>query len=274
MKIITGAHCGMYCILTWHVLRNLRKWKEIEGQKINIGLKNTLYDDRIKGPNMWEYYFDQIDPIEGPLEYIYEKDMPQQLYLYPGMNIRQTLNKIYTTHVHYNELTQKIINKSLSFFNNYSSVLGVHIRKTDRYTETDHRLWPVKDDQALSVVDRTLSETSYDKIFLATDDTEIYNLYTKRYGDLIIPTTRIRGSGNTSIHHQMKEKSGYIKGLEAILDMEALARCNFLVKGTSNLSQTSMIINLDLECYNLNKIFNDDPREEESMNIYSKPYIK
>jgi hypothetical protein len=276
MKVITGDLSGFYAVLTWHVLRDLRKWKELKGEKVGVFLPQrfNLYWDQIKGPNVWEYYYQQIDLIEGNIEYLYAKDMPQVLDLYPGMNIRQTLHEIYTKYIHYNEITKKILNKTLSYFNDYNSILGLHIRKTDRYTESDKRLWPVDDKKVFTVIDKALSENSYNKIYLATDDADMYSLYIKRYGNLIIPTTRIRGSGNISIHHHMKEQSGYIKGLEAILDMEALARCKFLVKGTSNLSQTSMIVNINLECYNTNKIFNNDPREEESMNIYSKPYIK
>jgi len=270
MKIITGASCGFYCVVTWHVLRNLRKWKEIEGQKVNISLQRNVYSDFLKGSNVWEYYYKQIDKIEGTPQYIYERDMPD-LVLYPNMNIRETLGILYKKYVNYNELTQKIIAKSLSPLDQFNSILGVHIRKTDKYNE-EPESYPIDDVDVLNVVNKALSEKIYDKIYLATDDQETYDLFLKTYGNLVFKIDRIRSTGDKSVHHHMPEKSGYVKGLEAILDMEALSRCKFLVRCTSNLSATSMIVKQDLECYNLNTIFRNDIREQKSFDIYSKTY--
>lgn len=270
MKIITGASCGFYCVVTWHVLRNLRKWKDIKEEKVHISLKQNLYHDMLKGNNVWEYYYDQIDQIEGTPQYIYERDIPE-LELYDNMNIRQTLGILYEKYVKYNQITQNIITKSLSPLNEFNSILGVHIRKTDKYNE-EPESYPIDDADVLNVVNKTLSENNYDKIYLATDDQDTYNLFIKTYGDLVYKINRIRGIGNKSVHHHMPEKSGYVKGLEAILDMEALSRCSFLVRCTSNLSATSMVVNQDLECYNLNTIFRNDTREQKSFDIYSKTY--
>jgi hypothetical protein len=271
MKIINGAPCGFYCFLTWHVLRNLRKWKEIEGENVNIDLPRglNLYWDMIKGPNVWEYYFKQIDPKEGREDIISERDLPK-LHLYEGKNIRETLGILYNKYIFYNEITQRIVDKSLTILNGHS-ILGVHIRKTDKYDE-DPESYPIDNKDVLNVVNKALSEDNYNKIYLATDDQETYDLFLKEYGNLLITTSRIRGNGHISIHHHMKDQSGYIKGLDAILDMEALSRCKFLVRCTSNLSATSMVLNQTLMCYNLNSIFRGDRREEESFNIYAKEY--
>lgn len=271
MKIITGAPCGFYCFLTWHVLRNLRKWKELKEEKVHVYLPRgyNLYWDRIKGENVWEYYYKQIDPRTGKEEILSERDMPD-LILYEGKNIRETLGILYKKYIHYNEATQKIVNKTLSNLEGHS-ILGVHIRKTDKYNE-DPESYPIDTPDVLNVVNRALSEDTYDKIYLATDDQETYNVFLKEYGDLLIPTTRIRGEGHNSVHHHLRNQPGYLKGLDAIKDMEALAKCNFLVRCTSNLSATSMVVNQDLKCYNLNNIFRNDRREEESFNLFSKEY--
>ena len=273
MKIITGAPCGFYCFLTWHVLRNLRKWKELENELINVDLPQgaNLYWDMIKGSNVWEYYFEQIDPREGKEDILRESDMPK-LHLYEGKNIRETLGILYKKYVHYNVETKNIVAKTLAQLEGHS-VLGVHVRKTDKYNE-DPESYPIENSDVLSVVNRALSEGTYNKIYLATDDQETYDLFMKEYGNLLIPTSRIRGNGHTSVHHHMKDQSGYLKGLDAIRDMESLAHCNFLVRCTSNLSATSMVLNQDLKCYNLNGIFRGDRREEESFNIYAETYNK
>jgi len=273
MKIISGAPCGFYCFLTWHVLRNLRKWKEIEKENVHIYLPQSynLYWDMVKGPNVWEYFYEQIDPRIGNEDILSERNMPD-LYLYEGKNIRETLGIIYKKYVKYNKTTQRIVDNFVKKLDGYS-ILGVHIRKTDKYNE-DPESYPIEDQDVLNVVNKTLSEGTYDKIYLATDDQDTYNLFLKEYGDLLIPTTRIRGAGHNSVHHHMKNQSGYIKGLDAILDMEALSRTKFLVRCTSNLSATSMVLNQELECYNLNGIFRNDKREEESFNIYAKLYKK
>jgi hypothetical protein len=281
MKVITGALCGFYGIVTWHVLRDIRKYKEIEGHKININITNSLYNDILRGPNMWEYYYKQIDPIEGNYQLLYEKDMPQVLDLYNGCDIKQTLHILYRNYIKYNDITQKIINKQLSFFDTYKNVLGVHVRKTDKEIDTPGKR-NINDTEVRPIIDKLLIENNYDKIYLATDDIETYNFFIKTYGDLIIRTNRIRSAGNKSVHHHMPEQPGYIKGLDAILDMEALSRCSFLVRMISNLSATSLIINPALESYNMNIIIGNDLKdtktglswEEYCFNIYAKPYIK
>jgi hypothetical protein len=184
------------------------------------------------------------------------------------LNLRQTFNKIYVDYIKLNEKTQKLINENIKLVN--KNTLGLHIRKTDKFlcnSFNEPMALPIDDELVFKLIDDKL-ESGYNKIFLATDCSDTYNKFYKRYEKFIINVERIRSNGTNAIHTN-PQGSGYYKGLEALLDTYILSECGFLIRSTSNLSSFSMFINLDLECINVNEIYRNDNREHE-FNIYSK----
>jgi hypothetical protein len=266
MVISNSSSAGFFAELC-NVIRHIKKVKQ-EKKKIfiNWNQNNSLYFEQDYGENVWEYFFDKIDPIdEDPIDYkLYGYiDMTP----YETMNMRSTFNFIYNNFITLKDDVKSLIKKETTDIN--EKTLGVHIRKTDKFMVdkfNEPMAFPIDDNLVFEIIDNKISD--FEKIFLATDCTETYNLYKKRYGSILLDNERIRGYGKKSIHTGNK-LNGYKKGLECLLDSYILSNCGFLIRSTSNLSLFSMFMNLNLQCININEIFREDFREHE-FNIYSK----
>lgn len=267
MIISKSRKAGFFAELTT-VIRHIKKVKD-ENKKIHIDWNkgNSLYYDSNFGENVWEYFFDQVDIVENEnIDYV----LNDYILLHPidQLNLRQTFNKIYMEHIKLNKSTQKLINENIKLVD--KNTLGLHIRKTDKFlcnSFNEPMALPIDDELVFKLIDDKL-ESGYNKIFLATDCSETYDIFYKKYENFIINIDRIRGNGIDAIHTN-PQGSGYYKGLEALLDSYILSECGFLIRSTSNLSSFSMFINVNLECININEIYRNDNREHE-FNIYSK----
>jgi hypothetical protein len=267
MVISNSRKSGFFAELTT-VLRHLKKVRE-ENNSIYVdwNKNNSLYYDFSYGENVWEYFFNPIDKVTNEkIDYI----LNDYINITPikNLNIRQTFNKLYFDNIKLNDTTQKIVDENIKIIN--KKTLGVHIRKTDKFlckNFNEPMSFPVNNEEFFKLIDLKL-DNNFDRIFLATDCTDTYEIFKQRYNNNIININRIRGNGVNSIH-TTNTGSGYIKGLESILDSYILSNCGFLLRSTSNLSSFSMFLNTELECINLNEIYKGDIREHE-FNIYSK----
>lgn len=267
MVISNSRKAGLFAELTT-VIRHLKKVRD-EKKTIYIDWNkhNSLYYESSRGENVWEYFFEKIDNTNGEnVDYVLNNHI--DLKPIDGLNLRETFNKIFIENIKLNSKTQNTIDSSTKIID--SNTLGIHIRKTDKFFAqafNEPMALPIDDDLVLKLVDEKL-KSGYKKIFLATDCSDTYDNFYKKYGNLMISVDRVRGKGTNAIHTNYSG-DGYIKGLEALIDCYMLSKCGFLIRSTSNLSSFSMFLNLDLECININEIYRGDTREHE-FNIYSK----
>lgn len=266
MVISTSRNAGFFAELTT-TIRHIKKAKE-DGKKIYINWdkNNSLYYDEKYGENVWEYFFKQIDnDLDDNIDYKLDNYIP--LTPFDGYNTRETFNKLYNSFIKLNEVTKKIIDENVKKVD--SKTLGLHLRKTDKYIGklfNEPMAIPIDDEKVFTIIDSLIID--FDKIYLATDCSDTYNLFLSKYSNIMIPNNKIRGCGLKSIHTSDKN-NGYMKGLESLIDCYTLSNCGFLIRSTSNLSSFSMFLNLSLECININEMFRNDTREHE-FNIYSK----
>jgi hypothetical protein len=268
MIVSQSRKAGMFAELTT-VIRHI-KYVRDRNLKLFIdwNKNNSLYYDEKYGNNVWEFFFEKIDGEfdqnnQGVLnDYIDISNLP-------GLNIRQTFNKIYHDNVKLNKKTSEIIKEETYKVNN--KTLGIHIRKTDKFLcekFNEPMALPINDDLVFKIIDNLGHK--YEKIYLATDCQETYENFYKNYKSVMIKNDRIRGLNNIAIHTKSDENN-YTKGLESLIDSYVLSECGFLIRSTSNLSSFSMFLNLNLECININEIFRNDFREHE-FNIKSIKY--
>ena len=81
---------------------------------------------------------------------------------------------------------------------------------------------------------------------MATDDTEIVDLFVQKYGGerLIYDEAVTRGQGDVGVHiKERKNKNGYKLGLDVIKDMYSLANCGGLISGVSQVSLFARLFN-------------------------------
>jgi len=259
MKIIRGspkgffANCGDVARHISHCINNNEQWYVDWGPE-------TSYFDIKYGPNAWEYYFKQLYKKENNSNIVGEYI---DLILLKDNSFRSTMNFMLKNYFILNENIQNIIKSSVEYFDKHN-ILGVHVRRTDKFLiglyGTTYNQSPVDLQIFKKEIDKI--EKEYDKIFLATDCKDTCDYMKKIYGEkLIFNQNSFRGSGSLSIHNNYKNISGYEKGLQVLCDVILLSKCKYLVRSSSNVSIFALYMNLDLPYLNLNeKYLNDSER--------------
>lgn len=144
------------------------------------------------------------------------------------------------------ELQIKIDKEVKAHFANVSGkVLGVHVRGVDwRKMKVVRHPIAASEEDYLQASKEMMRELGYEKVFLASDSNETIDLFRAEFGDRLITTQAIRapsGSGELAIFDDKND--GYQMGYEILRDAYALAACDSLLCGLSNVSYGVQIIN-------------------------------
>lgn len=260
MTIIEGNEAGFFALCNdtarhiSHCLHNNSKWF------VNWG-KNTLYYDKNIGENVWEYYFNSVYPR------VEENNVVRDyidLKFINGDSFRSTMNYIYSNFFILNDKVQRILEPHLTFFEE-KKILGVHIRRTDKFLQnyrgTTHSQTPVDLDIFKKEIDEIVD--NYNFIYLATDCNNAVEYMKSIYGaKLLYNKNCIRGNNEQGIHTGYNNISGYIKGLNVLTDMILLSKCKHLIRSSSNVSITSLYLNLKLTYLNVNEKYLNDSEKE------------
>jgi len=219
------------------------------------------YFDPKKGPNAWEYYFDQIASLKPNQERIlvkHDRSWDKQSF---------TRDRAHNLIKKYIRVKPHIQGKINLFWeaNSSPNVLGVHLRLTDKFHCTKYGEpasgRPVDINAYIKHIKIYLTKHPEAKIFLATDSIDSIELLTQEFGDkLFYRKDVIRSTGDKSVHIGM-EGDRYQKGEDVLIDCLLLSKCNFLFKGISNVAVCALFFNNELEHFNLNEYYNKDMRE-------------
>jgi hypothetical protein len=224
------------------------------GVSIEYGTSGTYYDPAI-GPNWWEYYFE-------PVHVGYQGDsfthysvlsvvVDDCLYDLPRMtefNIcRKDAHRLIEKFV---KLKPHIVDKVNQIVENvfgYSSMIGVHYRGTDKWTEAPIASY----DSVAAHVDKTISqlqEIGHDdiKIFVATDEQSFLDYMRERYPSKVVCYEECARSSTGEAVHTSGIATPYKKGEDAIIDCLLLSKTDVILKTSSNLSLCSAYFNPDI----------------------------
>lgn len=100
--------------------------------------------------------------------------------------------------------------------------------------------------QMLACTDEILAKYKIDKIYLATEQQEYYELFTKTYGDKILTTPYFRtkkGVNAYKINPEPRKNHLYLCGREIILNALLLSECTGLLHCATNVSTFARFIN-------------------------------
>ncbi|MBT4522193.1 MAG: hypothetical protein HOC23_19510, partial [Halieaceae bacterium] len=129
------------------------------------------------------------------------------------------------------------------------SVLGVHIRGTDmRYAP------PVPLERFIEEIDRQL-DLGFDKIFVATDQSQYIEILKQRYNDRLVYFDCLR-STDANNPMWLAGRSPAQQGKEVLMDALLLSRCAYMLKSPSAVSEFAhyfrpMLRSLDLNHHRL-----------------------
>lgn len=260
MTIIEGNEAGFFALCNdtarhiSHCIFNNNRWF------IKWG-KETLYYDKNIGENVWEYYFKSIYPYEKEDNVV--RDCIE-LKLIKGDSFRSTMNYIYSNFFILNDKVKRIIEPHLPLFEE-QKILGIHIRRTDKFLQhyrgTTLSQMPVDLDIFKKEIDEIVDD--YNFIYLATDCSIAVEYMKSIYGaKLIYNKNCIRGNNEQGVHTGYRDISGYTKGLNVLTDVILLSKCKHLIRSSSNVSVTSLYLNLDLTHLNVNEKYLNDSEKE------------
>ncbi|MBR2336561.1 MAG: hypothetical protein IKA61_01255 [Clostridia bacterium] len=224
--------------------------------------ENSSYAEKepINGTtNPFEYYF--LQPTEVTLESaknsfaVVEHNWIQRDFIKKSLGFKsgyapteeyfEVIANLMKKYLRFNEDTENKVCKVAKELLEDKRTLGIHIRGADFKRHYDNHPNMVTIEEYAQSVEETLKEHSFDKIFLATDDSEAIEVFSAKFGDkLVYYKDVIRTSGDETVMKSEVDRPlhHYLLGLEVIRDSYTLSRCDGLIAGLSNVSIFSRLM--------------------------------
>ena len=206
-------------------------------------------DNRTYKDNSWEYFFKQpcgvlLDDLNDDCDVIISKDSN----VINGLDLRNFLNDINKSRETYkkyfgviefqDDIKHYLEEASFKITGgNYDGILGILCRGTDYINNHPYR-HPVqpKPETVIQKAKELISRFNYKRIWLATEDLKIYNLFRKEFGDMIIENPyqyRFSDTGNKWLAdiNIPRENHNYNLAKEYLLSIYILSKCPYIIGG-------------------------------------------
>ncbi len=232
-----------------------------QGHKCNIHWSNYLFQSEAK-ENIWEVFFHQIDEIDEGAEVLDIRGNPLPREYSTRTTIHDTIQKYVRVKKNIQEEVDSFIEKNFT-----KNTVGVHLRLTDKavchikYGEPETGT-PVELELYKNHIEEYLNSNEDSSVFLATDSKVGLNFMKSAFGDRVhFIEDIIRSDGDESVHVDMGG-NGIQKAKDVLMDCLLLSRCNYVIKGISNVALCALFFNKDLKSFNLNSHYKNDTRED------------
>lgn len=229
-----------------------------------IDFKNyhTQYDDIIAGnDNSWEFFFTQ------PSNYSLDEVYGSKNVILSGLDIQwykselfekkfdnytlERLHEILFNQIDFSEIVKKFVEDEIYKLKiDFSKTLGLYLRGTDyiKLKPPGHPVQPTVE-QAIKIVDDFIKKHAIEKIFLVTEDGDIYKKIKGKYKDSCITVSNdsfIEGySGKKFLSHdkciEALSPSPYLRGMNYLIKLLILSKCAYFVGGDTMGSWATMI---------------------------------
>jgi len=220
--------------------------------------------------NAWEYYFEQPGGVD--LEAIRDVDpgriidskgffrtphiedqnfLPHEIAAGRERNthhverVRSLVQKFVRIKPH---VTDKVAEFCKQYFDN-DTVLGVHVRGTDMTTEPWNYMFPIQ--QVVAEAEMLMNELGMTKIFICSDEARTIELFKTHFGDHCLYTDCNRSMEsklpvlydlqNGSVDANRRHNR-YCSGLEVLIDVLLLARCQAFLASRSGVSNAAIYL--------------------------------
>jgi len=199
--------------------------------------------------NSWELFFEQpmgyrLEDIEECKNIIMSRNnlVPSSRY---GIYVKMLedkrkfskLSSYYTQYIRFNGATKKFLEEEKRRLLNGYTTLGILCRGTDYIQKkpSGHPVQPNPED-VVHKAEAIYSQLKYDKIYLATEDQKIYNLFKKRFGDTVITNGQNLYDNIDSIQFLseikgLRKREEYEKGIEYLSSVYILSECDYFIGG-------------------------------------------
>ena len=211
--------------------------------------KYGLYYDPSCGPNRWTNYFEPIcvGEREKAVTTYQTKQRSEKGSLHRCLMSREAAAKMVAKYIHIKPHIQKKIDTFIAqfFLDNY--IIGVHYRGTDKIKEAPR----IDYETVFTEIEKHIPQEKPYSLFIATDEIDFLEQARKRYLNRVIAIEAHR-SNHLNLGTHFLHENNYILGEEALMDACLLAKCDLLIRTSSNLSLWSTYFNPDLPVILLN----------------------
>lgn len=230
---------------------------------------NYLEKDKIGKENAWEYFFQQpcgfsLEDIAKAKNVILSNGLITKDFKYPDFTIVEDGESFHYWHFIFqnylklsDDMTEEAEKAKRVFFNG-EKTLGILARGTDYVTSKPkgHPIQPTVE-QIIEKAEEVMDERNCKRIFLATEDADIYRKLKDVFGVKLaaLETERYRTKNNENINDLItKNDMGKVqKGREYLLSILMLTNCECIVAG--NVGGTHGVLLMGKE-YEYKCIFN------------------
>lgn len=252
--------------LYMNVIRNLF-YAEQHGYTCVVDFKNykTQYSDSDHpgSVNIWDLFFTQ------PSNIVLEDAYKSKNIIFSGLEIQlfrpdvlevsfekehlKKLHEFIFSKVDFSEITRKKVSEEEQKLNlNYQTTLGLYLRGTD-YTSlkpSGHPIQPTVNQACEKINELLLTHPGIERIFLVTEDNNIYKEIKYRYPDkcsIVSFDSFVKDySGNHLLAHDKSVSelgTPYERGMNYLVKLIILSKCNYLICGNTMGSWSAAIFN-------------------------------
>lgn len=251
-----GYEFNGFCSLFRFVLCHLAFADDINMKPVvNWGKSILYYDETINETNnAFEYFFNPVSDISANevlscKHVIISKGSDANAfgtttsYIIPNEEIA-FLGGIMKKYITLKKEIYNIINPQ--FYQN-GKTLGVHVRATDFNVGYNRHPKVVTPQEYLKNTKEAFDKFGFEKVFLATDDNSVIELFKESFGNnLYYYEETFRSTNGEAIHygnHRVnREHHKFNLGVEIIKDFFTLGKCDGLIAGNSNVSVCARIV--------------------------------
>lgn len=210
--------------------------------------------------NPFEYYFEQ--PAGISLDDLNEyscviKCRKENSYITRPLNTKQDsydkserylheMGRITGKYIRLNEIVRNRIDADIAALGLTACerTLAVHVRGTDFKQHFNGHPVIVTVEEYLKEAVRLCRDKAYDKVFLATDDSDAVASFEQEFGERLLyyrDVTRSNGNDTVMNSTSTRKNHHYLLGLEVLRDVHTMARCQGLLAGRSQVSYGARI---------------------------------
>lgn len=204
--------------------------------------------------NVWEYFFEQPfnyhveDTLTSKHIILSRRSLTPNSKYHIHTNILDDENKykflyyktLFRTYIRFNNETKNYLDEDFKrVLGNHEKVLGILCRGTDYLMKKPHN-HPVQPDPivVLQKADEIIRQQNCDKIFLATEDKRIYNMFFKHFSDKLLTNNQVLYDADDlkdvtylSEIKAPRDNNNYLKGIEYLSSMYLLSKCACFIGG-------------------------------------------
>lgn len=243
-------YCGLFSLFLTNLVRIDEAVKK--GYIPVVDMQNDfniyLAEDKIGKENAWEYFFEQpagysLKDIEKSHNVIVGSGAVPEMFPYLDVKFLmgetgelEYWRKMAQKYIHLSKEAKELVEAEYQrLFEEKDKVLGVKCRGTDyaKGKPKNHPIQPTPD-QAVEKAEEIFKERNCTKVFLATEDVEFFEVFSKKFGEKLI-TNKVNymeyQGGSTGKEEYEQQDGGYKAGMEYLVTTMLLAKCDCLCAG-------------------------------------------